>query len=132
MPSPSASTPQRSHVDGMNCIQPTAPAELGPMFCPKLDSILLIEASTCHGIPYVDPARCQSTWSAETGSCCTVAGGEVKATGTEIEPGAFGVAALGSETGAVGCAPVETEKPRTGGPAARAEPATTARPIAAT
>ena len=82
----------------MNCIQPTAPAELGPMFCPKLDSILLIEASTCHGIPYVDPARCQSTFSAETGNCCTIAGGEVKETGTEIEPGAFGVAALGSES----------------------------------
>ena len=35
----------------MNCIQPTAPAELGPMLRPKLDSILLIAASTCHGIP---------------------------------------------------------------------------------
>src|SRR6185295_3697235 len=130
-PSPSASTPQRSHVDGMNCIQPTAPAELGPMFCPKLDSILLIEARTCHGIPYVDPARCQSTLSAETGNCWTVAGGEVKETGTEIEPGAFGVAALGSDRGASARDPEEIEKPNTGGPAARAEPATTARPIAA-
>ncbi len=44
----------------MNCIQPTAPAELGPMFRPKLDSILLIAASTCHGIPYAAPARSQS------------------------------------------------------------------------
>ena len=30
MLSPSASRPQRSHVEGMNCIQPTAPGELGP------------------------------------------------------------------------------------------------------
>ena len=35
----------------MNCIQPNAPAELGPMFRPKLDSTLLIEASTSQGIP---------------------------------------------------------------------------------
>ena len=35
----------------MNCIQPIAPAELGPMFRPKFDSILLIAASTCHGTP---------------------------------------------------------------------------------
>ena len=35
----------------MNCIQPIAPAELGPMFVPKFDSILLIAASTCHGTP---------------------------------------------------------------------------------
>src|SRR6476660_7766664 len=99
-PSPSASTPQRSHVDGMNCIQPTAPAELGPMFCPQLDSILWSEARTCNGIPYGDPARCQSTVSAETGNCCTVAGGEVKETGTEIEPGTRGGAGPGNETGA--------------------------------
>jgi hypothetical protein len=51
MPSPSPSIPHRSHVSGMNCIQPTAPAELGPMLRPKFDSILLIEARTCHGIP---------------------------------------------------------------------------------
>jgi hypothetical protein len=50
-PSPFASTPQRSQVLGMNCIQPIAPAELGPMLRPKFDSILLIDASTCHGIP---------------------------------------------------------------------------------
>ena len=50
-PSPFASTPQRSQVDGMNCIQPIAPAELGPMFRPKFDSTLLIAASTCHWIP---------------------------------------------------------------------------------
>jgi hypothetical protein len=35
----------------MNCIQPRAPAELGPMFWPKFDSILLMAASTCHGTP---------------------------------------------------------------------------------
>ena len=51
MPSPFASTPQRSHVLGMNCIQPIAPAELGPMLRPKFDSTLLIDASTCHGMP---------------------------------------------------------------------------------
>ena len=51
MPSPLASTPQRTQVEGMNCIQPIAPAELGPMLRPKFDSILLIAASTCHGIP---------------------------------------------------------------------------------
>ena len=50
-PSPSASVPQRSHVDGMNCIHPTAPAELGPMLRPKFDSILLIAPSTSHGTP---------------------------------------------------------------------------------
>src|SRR2546421_64611 len=43
--------PQRSQVDGMNCIQPTAPAELGPMLRPKFDSTLLIAASTCQRIP---------------------------------------------------------------------------------
>ena len=43
--------PQRSHVSGMNCIQPTAPAELGPMLRPKFDSILLIAPSTCQGTP---------------------------------------------------------------------------------
>ena len=35
----------------MNCIQPIAPAELGPMFRPKFDSILLIAASTFQGTP---------------------------------------------------------------------------------
>jgi hypothetical protein len=35
----------------MNCIHPIAPAELGPMFWPKSDSILLIAASTDHGTP---------------------------------------------------------------------------------
>ena len=59
-PSPFASTPQRSQVEGMNCIQPIAPAELGPMLRPKFDSTLLIAASTCHGTPYSAPARCQS------------------------------------------------------------------------
>ena len=44
-------TPYIRQVPGMNCIQPTAPAELGPMLRPKFDSTLLIEASTSHGIP---------------------------------------------------------------------------------
>ena len=47
----------------MNCIQPTAPDELGPMLRPKFDSILLIAASTCHGIPYDAPAWTHSSRS---------------------------------------------------------------------
>ena len=35
----------------MNCIQPIAPAELGPMLRPKFDSILLIAASTSQETP---------------------------------------------------------------------------------
>jgi len=35
----------------MNCIQPIAPAELGPMLRPKFDSTLLIAASTDQGMP---------------------------------------------------------------------------------
>src|SRR5438128_11932959 len=99
MPSPSASTPQRNQVEGMNCIQPTAPAELGPMLCPKLDSILLIAARTCQGIPYAAPACCQIPCRVESGNRWGFAGGEVKETGTEIKPGALGAAALGKETG---------------------------------
>src|SRR5207245_1936632 len=132
MPLPSASTPQRSQVDGMNCIQPTAPAELGPMFPPKFDSILLIAASTCQGTPYVDPARSQSRCRLERGSCWGFAGGVVNETGIEIEPGTFGVLALGNETPGLPWGADETEKPRTGGPAARAVPASKARPVAAT
>src|SRR6476661_6979093 len=94
IPSRSASVPQRSQVEGMNCIQPIAPAELGPMFWPKLDSILLIAASTCHGIPYVAPARSQIGRSCSTESCCGCAGGVVNETGTDIPPGSFGVDAL--------------------------------------
>src|SRR5919198_3982062 len=107
-PLPSASTPQRSHVEGMNCIQPIAPAELGPMFWPKFDSILLIAPSTFHGIPYAVPARCQSARSAVRSSCWTSDGGVVNETGTEMAPGAFGAAALGSETGEDARAPDET------------------------
>jgi hypothetical protein len=47
----------------MNCIQPIAPAELGPMLRPKFDSILLMDASTCQGMPYAAPARRQSALS---------------------------------------------------------------------
>src|SRR5690348_15632680 len=43
----------------MNCIQPTAPAELGPRFCPKFVSTLLMAARISHGMPYVLPAACQ-------------------------------------------------------------------------
>src|SRR5215213_858621 len=132
MPSPSASTPQRSHVDGMNCIHPTAPAELGPMLPPKFDSILLIAARTFHGIPYALPAPCQSRCSADRSRRCVSAGGVVNETGTEIPPGMFGVDALGSATPAAGRAPAVTEKPRTGGSAAPAEPASTKSAAAAT
>ena len=51
IPSPFASMPHRAQVEGMNCIQPIAPAELGPRFCPKFVSTLLIAASTVHGMP---------------------------------------------------------------------------------
>src|SRR4051794_12361502 len=75
MPSPLASTPYSSHVPGMNCIQPTAPAELGPMLRPKFDSTLLIAASTCQGMPYCAPAPCQSPSSCAWSSTCGCAGG---------------------------------------------------------
>src|SRR5215212_325363 len=86
-PFPSASTPQRRHVSGMNCIQPTAPAELGPMLRPKFDSILLIAASTCQGTPYAAPAPLQSWRSAGNGSSVPAA---VGVEGTKTVPGAFG------------------------------------------
>src|SRR5205807_2905846 len=73
MPSPFASTPQLIHVEGMNCIQPMAPAELGPIFRPKFDSILLMAASTCQGTPYWAPACCQSERSSAYGSGAWVA-----------------------------------------------------------
>src|SRR5919204_6699486 len=94
-PSPLASTPQRSHVLGMNCIQPTAPAELGPMFRPKFDSILLIDASTSQGTPYAEPAPCQSALSCWKSSDCGTAGGAEIGAGTLISPGRLGTDALG-------------------------------------
>ena len=48
----------------MNCIQPTAPAELGPRFWPKFVSTLLMPASTVHGMPYALPAASQMLCSA--------------------------------------------------------------------
>src|SRR5215217_5666618 len=95
MPSPFASVPQRNQVEGMNCIQPIAPAELGPMLRPKFDSILLIAASTCHGIPYAVPACCQIPTSCAYSSCCGTAGGDVQVTASPpVRPGtpAFGSA----------------------------------------
>src|SRR5437763_938973 len=133
-PSPFASTPQRSHVSGMNCIQPIAPAELGPMFWPKLDSILLIAASTCHRTPYAVPACCHNDCSSANETTCGAGGGVVNETGTEIDPGAFGVAALGRES-ATRFDPAETEtlKPRTlSPPSARAVPTTSANATVAT
>src|SRR5689334_20169618 len=84
----------------MNCIQPIAPAELGPMLRPKFDSTLLIAPSTCQGIPYAAPARCQSACSCAYVRDSGVAGGEVRLTGTTTWPGAFGdVAAATSRLG---------------------------------
>src|SRR5438128_5773548 len=102
MPLPSASTPQRSHVEGMNCIQPTAPAELGPMLRPKFDSTLLIAASTCQGIPYADPACCQSAWSCWKPRTCGCAGACEIGSGTLISPGWFGIEAVGRFAGGGG------------------------------
>jgi hypothetical protein len=39
----------------MNCIQPSAPAVDTFRLVPNAVSILLIEASTCHGMPYWVP-----------------------------------------------------------------------------
>src|SRR2546423_12459287 len=83
----------------MNCIQPTAPAELGPMFRPKFDSILLIAPSTDHGIPYAWPARRQSAWRSVVDRSCGATGGVLMLGGIETWPGAFGASALGSDTG---------------------------------
>ena len=47
----------------MNCIQPTAPAQLGPMLEPKADSTSLIAASSSQGMPYASPACRQSASS---------------------------------------------------------------------
>src|SRR3954465_12880393 len=93
-PSPPASTPQRSHVDGMNCIQPTAPAELGPMLPPKFDSILLIAASTFQGIPYAAPAGCEGWGRLSRSRRCAFKGGVVNETGIEMPPGLLGTLAL--------------------------------------
>src|SRR5205823_14620160 len=93
-PSPFASTPQRSQVDGMNCIQPIAPAELGPMLRPKLDSTLLIAASTCHGIPYCAPACFQRLVSCAGSSCSGCAGGVSRSSGSATEPATLGAEAL--------------------------------------
>src|SRR5947208_7305221 len=81
----------------MNCIQPIAPAELGPMLRPKSDSTLLIAASTCQGMPYAAPASRQIPLSCAYESCSDRAGGGVRT----IVPGRFGTCALGSAAGAV-------------------------------
>src|SRR3954463_6024186 len=80
----------------MNCIQPIAPAELGPMLRPKFDSTLLIAASTCHGKPYSAPERCHSDRSDTESRRSGAAGGVSE---NDAVPGAFGATALGSETG---------------------------------
>src|SRR5947207_7588274 len=131
IPSPFASTPQRSQVDGMNCIQPIAPAELGPMFSPKFDSTLLIAASTFQGMAYAAPARCQTSCRAWRSSRCVSAGGLVNETGTEMAPGLLGTVALGSETELAARGLEDTVKPRTGG-CAWAAPARRASAAAAT
>ncbi len=55
MPSPLASTPKASQLEGRNCIQPIAPAVETLRLVPNPVSILLIEASTSQGIPYSVP-----------------------------------------------------------------------------
>src|SRR5947209_5182222 len=79
----------------MNCIQPIAPAELGPMLRPKFDSTLLIAASTSHGIPYAEPARFQRSSSCAASSCSDCAGGASRSSGSPIDPASFGSNALG-------------------------------------
>src|SRR5262249_52623364 len=75
----------------MNCIQPIAPAELGPMLRPKSDSILLMAARTCQGMPYCAPAPIHSA--------CRLAI-DVGADGAEVWP----APKLENETGgASGC-----------------------------
>src|SRR6476661_4046049 len=83
----------------MNCIQPTAPAELGPMLRPKFDSTLLIAASTCHRTPYAAPARSQSASSSGYESCNGASGGVDSDAGKTTVPGTFGVAKLGNRSG---------------------------------
>src|SRR6266496_2728622 len=83
--------PQRAHVSGMNCIHPTAPAELGPMLRPKFDSILLIAARTDHGIQYASPACCQMLSSSAIVSCCGSSGGSASCSGKGTTPVWFGV-----------------------------------------
>src|SRR5271169_7012963 len=48
---PNASMPQVAHVDGMNCMGPSAPALDGPSLAPSPLSISLIAASTVHDRP---------------------------------------------------------------------------------
>src|SRR6185295_14713749 len=100
-PSPLASMPQRSQVDGMNCIQPTAPAELGPMLRPKSASTLLIAARTDHGMLYAAPARCHSACSSADVSSCGCPGGVTRSGGTTSVAGSFGSALDGSAGGAL-------------------------------
>jgi hypothetical protein len=55
-PSSLASTPYASHVEGMNCIQPSAPADDTFRLRPYAVSISLIAARISHGTPYRRPA----------------------------------------------------------------------------
>src|SRR6266545_2103571 len=88
----------------MNCIQPTAPAELGPMLRPKFDSILLIAARTGHGIPYASPADCQMPSSSESERCSGSSGGSASCSGKPTAPASFGVSADRRPVGAEGVA----------------------------
>ena len=108
----------------MNCIQPIAPAELGPMLRPKFDSTLLIAASTCQRMPYAAPARCHKDKSFGYDSCCGIAGGLVQPSGKA--PDSAGVDALGKATCIV-AAGTTTQVPP-----ARAVPPTAARTSAGT
>ena len=72
------------------------------MFWPKFDSIRLIDASTCHGIPYAAPARCQRPWSSGKLTSCRYAGGVVKSSGSRTESSGSGSRRSGVSPGAWG------------------------------
>ena len=108
----------------MNCIQPIAPAELGPMLRPKFDSTLLIAASTSHGTPYIAPARCQIETRSGYASCSGSTGALVQSIASE--PDRLGVSADGSATSVVGGGAIEVGT-TSHVPPARAVPASAER-----
>ena len=71
------------------------------MLRPRFDSILLMAASTFHGIPYVAPALRQSCCSRPGSSVRSALARSVQEAGSRIAPGRFGVSAVGTTSGAV-------------------------------
>src|ERR1700691_2658665 len=77
---PNPSMPQIAHVDGRNCIGPSAPALDGPMLVPSALSIWPIAARTVQDRPgqYLaaedwNSCRYDAGWptvASATGSCC--------------------------------------------------------------